>query len=71
MLYGAFCNPFDLHQAIIGLEKQLLVILRVVVLLRFYCKRGQFLQNGNTLNTYKDNKGGIGMGDMKGEGYST
>ena len=28
---GAFCNTFDLHQAIIGLENQFLVCLRVAV----------------------------------------
>ena len=33
---GAFCNTFDLHSAIIGLEKQFSVFLRVVVLHRFY-----------------------------------
>ena len=34
---GAFCNTFDLHQVIIGLENQFSVFLRVVVLDRFYC----------------------------------
>ena len=34
---GAFCNTFDLHLAIIGLEKQFLVFLKVAVLHRFYC----------------------------------
>ena len=34
---GAFCNSFDLHKAIIGLEKHFLVFLRVTVLDRFYC----------------------------------
>ena len=34
---GAFCNTFDLHQAIIGLERQFLVFLRVAVVDRFYC----------------------------------
>ena len=34
---GAFCNTFDLHLAIIGLENQFLVFLRVAVLHRFYC----------------------------------
>ena len=33
----AFCNSFDLHYAIIGLENQFLVFLRVVVLDRIYC----------------------------------
>ena len=33
---GAFCNTFDLHLAIIGLENQILVFLRVAVLYRFY-----------------------------------
>ena len=32
-----FCNTFDLHLAIIGLENQFSVFLRVVVLHRFYC----------------------------------
>ena len=32
----AFCNTFDLHQAIISLENQFLVFLRVAVLHRFY-----------------------------------
>ena len=32
-----FCNTFDLNYAIIGLEKQFLVFLRVAVLDRFYC----------------------------------
>ena len=35
--FGAFCNTCDLHQAIIGLEKQFLVFFRVAVLDRFYC----------------------------------
>ena len=34
---GAFCNTFDLHKAIIGLENQFMVFLRVAVLHRFYC----------------------------------
>ena len=34
---GAFCYNFDLHEAIIGLENQFLVFLRVAVLHRFYC----------------------------------
>ena len=34
---GAFCNTFDLHNAIDGLENQFVVFLRVVVLDRFYC----------------------------------
>ena len=34
---GAFCNTFDLHLAIIGLENQFAVFLRVAVLHRFYC----------------------------------
>ena len=34
---GAFCNTFDLHEEIIGLENQFVVFLRVAVLDRFYC----------------------------------
>ena len=34
---GAFCNTFDFHLAIISLENQFLVFLRVAVLHRFYC----------------------------------
>ena len=34
---GAFCNTFDLHKAIIGLENQFSVFFRVAVLHRFYC----------------------------------
>ena len=34
---GAFCNTFDLHYAIIGLENQFLVFLRVPVIHKFYC----------------------------------
>ena len=34
---GAFCNAFDLHLVIIGLENHFLVFLRVAVLHRFYC----------------------------------
>ena len=34
---GAFCNTFDLHLAITGLENQFLVFLRVAVLDRFWC----------------------------------
>ena len=34
---GAFCNTFDLHQAIIGLENQFVVFLRVALVHRFYC----------------------------------
>ena len=33
-----FFNTFDLHKAIIGLENQFSVFLRVAVLHRFYCK---------------------------------
>ena len=35
--FGAFCNTFDLHLVIIGLENQFSVILRVAILYRFYC----------------------------------
>ena len=34
--FAAFCNTFDLYLAIIGLENQVLVFLRVVILHRFY-----------------------------------
>ena len=34
---GAFCNAFDLYEAIIGLENQFSVFLRVAVLHRFNC----------------------------------
>ena len=34
---GAFCNTFDLHQEIIGLENQFSDFLRVTILHRFYC----------------------------------
>ena len=34
---GAFCNTFDLHYVIIGLENKLVVFLGVAVLHRFYC----------------------------------
>ena len=34
---GAFCNTFDLHKAIIGLENLFSVILRVTLLHRLYC----------------------------------
>ena len=34
---GAFCNTFDLHLAIIGLENQFSVFLRVAILHRFFC----------------------------------
>ena len=37
MPLGAFCNIFDLHLAIIRLENQFLIFLRVAVLDRFYC----------------------------------
>ena len=33
---GAFCNTFDLHLGILGLENQFLVFLRVAVLHRFF-----------------------------------
>ena len=32
----AECSPFDLHQAIIGLQNQILFVLRVAILDRFY-----------------------------------
>ena len=32
---GASCNTFDMHQAIVGLENQFIVFLRVAVLDRF------------------------------------
>ena len=35
--FGAFCNTFDLHLAIVGLEKNFLVFFRVALLHRFYC----------------------------------
>ena len=35
--FGAFCNTLDLHKAIIGLENQFVVFLRVAILDRFYC----------------------------------
>ena len=37
---GAFCNTFDLHLAIIGLEKKhyFFIFLKVAVLDRFYCR---------------------------------
>ena len=35
--FGAFCNTFDLHYAIIGLEKTFLVFFRVSDLHMFYC----------------------------------
>ena len=35
--FGAFCNTFDLHYAIIGLPNQFVVFLRVAVPHRFYC----------------------------------
>ena len=31
------CNTFDLHLAIIGIENQILVFLRIADLHRFYC----------------------------------
>ena len=34
---AAFSNTFDLHYAIVGLEKQFLVFLRVAYEDRFYC----------------------------------
>ena len=33
--FGSFCNTFDLHNEIVGLEDQFLVFLRVAVLDRF------------------------------------
>ena len=36
--FGAFCNTFDVHYAIIGLENHILVFLRVAVVHRLYCK---------------------------------
>ena len=35
---GAFCNTFDLHLAIIGLENQFLVYFWVATLDSYYCK---------------------------------
>ena len=35
--FGAFCNTFDLHLAIISLDYQFSVFLRVAILHRFYC----------------------------------
>ena len=37
MIDCVFCNAFDLHKAIIGLEKQVSVFLRVAGLHRLYC----------------------------------
>ena len=34
---GVFCNAFDLHQVIIGVENQFSVFLKVAILHRFYC----------------------------------
>ena len=36
-LLQAFCNTFDLHKAIFGVENHLSVILKDTVLHRFYC----------------------------------
>ena len=41
---GAFCNTFDLHYAIVGLENQFVVFLRVAVLHRFYCSGKRIYQ---------------------------
>ena len=38
---GALCNTFNLHSAIIGLEKQFFVFLRVAIVHRFYCRLNQ------------------------------
>ena len=41
---GAFCNTFDLHLGIIGLEKQFVVFMRVAILHRFFCMNDWGLQ---------------------------
>ena len=43
--FAAFCNALVLHLAIIGLENQFLVFLRMAVLDRFYCILGKGNQN--------------------------
>ena len=47
---GAFCNNFDLHSAIIGLDNQFSVFMRVAVLHRFYCNDCFSGQNGSGLS---------------------
>ena len=37
LMCSSFCITFDLHEAIIGLENQFLIFLRVAILNRFYC----------------------------------
>ena len=34
---GPFCNTFDLHEAIISLDNQFLVFLKMAILHTFYC----------------------------------
>ena len=45
LVAGAFCNTFDLHKAIVGLENQFLVVLRMAVLHMFYCISFLLLQS--------------------------
>ena len=54
---GAFCNTFDLHLAMIGLENQFLVFLRVAVLDRLYCilKVLNTFKGDNSNNTVRQN----------------
>ena len=48
---GEFCNTFDLHEAIVALEKQFLVILRVAVLHRFLL----YLSSQKSKSVFKNN----------------
>ena len=48
----AFCNTFDLHYAILGLETNLLVFLRVAVLDRFYCMDIMIVSSKRIFNKY-------------------
>ena len=47
---GAFCNTFDLHYVIIGLENQFVVFLRVAVLHRFYCVKKNHLNTSSEVS---------------------
>ena len=48
--FGAFCNTFDLHYAITGLENQFLVFFIVAVLHRFYCATKHCLKHLHLIN---------------------
>ena len=50
---GAFCNTFDMHKAIVGIENQFSVVLIVAVLHNFYCSVMCQIASGKICQLYE------------------